>query len=130
MTKAFATIDDVIKLWKPLTPSEIERAEVLLTIVSDVLRNEATKVNKDMDLMIEDSTAYANTAKMVTVDIVARVLMTSTDHEPMTQFAESANGYSVSGSFLNPGGGIFITNQEKKLLGLKTQKLGVIDFYG
>ena len=56
--------------------------------------------------------------------------MTSTNQEPMTQYAESALGYSVSGSFLVPGGGLFIKDSELKRLGLKKQRYGVIDFYG
>ena len=67
--------------------------------------------------------------KSVVVDIVARTLMTSTNQEPMTQYSESALGYSVSGSFLVPGGGLFIKDSELKRLGLKKQRYGIIDFY-
>lgn len=56
--------------------------------------------------------------------------MTSTDQEPMIQSAESALGYSFSGTYLVPGGGLFIKKDELKRLGLRTQKYGVIDFYG
>jgi hypothetical protein len=38
-------------------------------------------------------------------------------------------GYSVSGTFLNPGRGIFIKNNELSRLGLKYRKMGVINFY-
>ena len=55
--------------------------------------------------------------------------MTSTDSEPMIQSAESALGYSYSGTFLVPGGGLFIKDSELKRLGLKKQRYGVIDFY-
>ena len=98
--------------------------------MSDILRNEANKVSKDMDEMVADSVVYANVVKSVTVDIVARVLMTSTDQEPMSQMSESALGYSVSGTFLSPGGGIFIKESELSRLGLKRQKWGFIDPYG
>ena len=73
---------------------------------------------------------FVSVVKSVTVDIVARTLMTSTDQEPMTQTTESALGYSVSGSYLVPGGGLFIKNSELSRLGLKKQRFGVIDFYG
>ena len=55
--------------------------------------------------------------------------MTSTNQEPMTQYSESALGYSVSGSFLVPGGGLFIKDSELKRLGFKKQRYGVIEFY-
>lgn len=127
----FATVDDLTILWRPLKEDEKERAEKLLEIVSDSLREEADKVGRDLDVMIAEKPPYfASVVKSVTVDIVARTLMTSTDREPMTQTTESALGYSVSGSYLVPGGGLFIKNSELSRLGLKKQRFGVIDFYG
>jgi hypothetical protein len=35
----------------------------------------------------------------------------------------------VSGSFLSPGGGIFIKNDELKRLGILRQRIGVIEPY-
>lgn len=127
----FATIDDVNTIWRQLKADEVERAKMLLSIVSDSLREEADKVVKNLDRMIEEKPPYfKNVVKSVTVDIVARTLMTSTDQEPMTQTTESALGYSFSGSYLVPGGGLFIKNSELSRLGLKKQRYGVIDFYG
>nr|MBR9646823.1 hypothetical protein [Streptococcus sp. 11-4097] len=74
--------------------------------------------------------SFAVVGKSVTVDVVALTLMNSTDQEPVTQFAESAFCYSVSGSYLVPGGCLFIKYSELKSLGLKKQRYGVIDIYG
>ena len=126
----FATIDDLEKLWRELKPDEIERANELLTVGSNSLRYEAEKVGKDLDQMIKDNEYLKSVATSVTVDVVARTLMTSTDSEPMTQRSESALGYSVSGTFLVPGGGLFIKKSELARLGLRRQRYGVIDFYG
>lgn len=126
----YATIEDIKALWKTLTTSEQERAEALLPIVCDSLRHEANMVGKDLDKMIKDSPALLNVTKSVTVDVVARTLMTSTDTEPMVQFSQSAMGYTTSGTFLIPGGGLFIKESELSRLGLRKQKLGVIDIYG
>lgn len=127
----FATIENLESLWRPLKQDERERAEKLLEIVSDSLREEAGRVGKDLDKMIDEKPPYfTNVVKSVTVDIVARTLMTSTDQEPMTQTTESALGYSWSGSYLVPGGGLFIKNSELNRLGLRRQRYGVIDFYG
>ncbi|MBE6164457.1 MAG: hypothetical protein E7156_03965 [Streptococcus gallolyticus] len=125
----FASTTDLEKLWRSLKPTEMERAEALLEIVSNSLRFEGEKVGKDLDKQAESSKAFASVLKSVTVDVVARTLMTSTDQEPMTQMTESALGYSYSGSFLVPGGGLFIKESELKRLGLKRQRYGVIDFY-
>nr|DAT29699.1 MAG TPA: hypothetical protein [Bacteriophage sp.] len=126
----FATVEDLETLWRSLKFDEQKRAEALLKIVSDSLREEAKKVSKDLDKMVAKSPSYSSVVKSVTVDVVARTLMTSTDQEPMTQFAESALGYSVSGSYLVPGGGLFIKDSELKRLGLKKQRFGVMDIYG
>ena len=125
----YATIEDVTQLWRTMSPNEEERAEALLPIVSDALRIEADKVGKDLDAMLENNEALQNVAKSVTVDIVARVLMTSTNREPTTQYSESALGYSVSGTYLVPGGGLFIKKSELARLGLKKQRLRMVDLW-
>ena len=116
-------------MWRPLTPSETERAEALLPIVADSLRMEAIKVGKNLDKMIKENPVLVNVAKSVTVDVVARTLMTSTNQEPMTQASQSALGYSFSGTYLVPGGGLFIKKSELARLGLRRQRMGVIDLY-
>lgn len=126
----FAVIDDITKLWRTLTAEEQKRASALLETVSASLRTEAWKVGKDLDQMISENSSLAEVAKSVTVDVVARTLMTSTDQEPMTQFSQSAGGYTASGTFLVPGGGLFIKKAELARLGLRRQRYGVIDFYG
>lgn len=126
----FATIDDLNTLWRQLTIEEEIRANELLKVVSSSLIYEAKKVGKDLVKMVKDDEDLAQVAKSVTVDVVARTLMTSTDSEPMTQTTESAGGYSFSGTYLVPGGGLFIKNSELARLGLKRQRYGTIDFYG
>lgn len=126
---AFATTQDVIVLWRALSPDELTRTEELLSVISNRLRVEADRVGKDIDEMVEESPVYADVVRSITVDIVARTLMTSTNKEPMTQFSESALGYSVSGTFLTPGGGLFIKRDELKALGLRRPRMGVIEPY-
>ncbi len=124
----FATVDDLELLWRPLEEEERERASALLKVVSDSLRVEAKKVGKNLDEMAKDE-AFQTVARSVVVDVVARTLMTSTNQEPMVQSSESAMGYSWSGSYLVPGGGLFIKNSELSRLGLKKQRYGVVNFY-
>lgn len=124
----YATVEDITRLWRPLSLEETNRAEGLLPIVCARLRSEAKNVGKDLDAMIANDENLVYVAKQVTVDVVARALMTSTNSEPMTQFSQSAMGYTVSGTYLVAGGGLFIKKSELASLGLKRQKLGVIDF--
>ena len=128
--KPFANLDDLINLWRAPERGENEKAYYLLPVVSDCLRAEAEKVGKDLDKIVENNSYMASVAKSVTVDVVARTLMTSTDQEPMTQIAQSAGGYSASGTLLVPGGGLYIKRSELARLGLRRQKAGGKDFYG
>lgn len=125
----YATTADLEALWRPLKDTEKDRAVQLIAVVSSTLATEADKVGKDMDQMVRDNAAYADVAKTVVCDIVSRVLMTSTDSEPMTQRTESALGYSVGGTFLSPGGGIFIKRSELAKLGLRRQKMRGISLW-
>ena len=125
----FAAIEDVVLLWRELTEEEETRSIGLIPVISNSLRYEANKVGKDLDQMVKENNALASVAKSVVVDVLARTLMTSTHAEPMTQVSQSALGYSMSGTYLVPGGGLFIKKSELARLGLRRQQYGVIDFY-
>lgn len=127
---SFANIQDITDLFRAMTPEETQRASALLPVVSDSIRQEARKVGKDIDIMLEKGELLEGVLKSVTVDVVSRALMTSTDSEPMTQVSQSALGYSVSGTYLVPGGGLFIKKSELARLGLKRQRYGVINLHG
>lgn len=122
----YCTVQDVIDLFRPLSQAEEARTEELIPVVTDALRLEAVKVGKDLDVLAEDAT-YKDVLRSVIVDIVARILMTPTSGAPMSQYSESAGGYSVSGTFLNAGGGMFIKKSELSRLMLTRQRFGVIE---
>lgn len=127
----YATVRDIQTLWRPLTNEEYSRAEGLLPLVSDALRFEAVKVGKDLDQMIETTPVLASVATAVTVDIVARILRQSTEGDAMSQESQSALGYTWSGTYAVPGGGIAnaIMKNDLKRLGLRRQQIGVIEIY-
>ena len=126
----YATVDDVIALFRALTPEELSKVEHLLPVVSDELRQKAHDVGKDLDNMIDNGDVLPNVVKSVVVDVVARALMTPTNDAPMSQYSESALGYTFSGTFLVPGGGLFVKKSELERLGLRRQRIGVIELYG
>lgn len=131
MNTAFATVEDINLLWRPLSETESERAEALLPLISDALRQCAINVGKGLDEMAADSEAYASTLKLVTVDVVTRVLRQSTEGDAMSQESQSALGYSWSGTYAVPGGGIAnaIMNNDLKRLGLMTQQIGTVTLW-
>lgn len=128
---AYATVSDVATLFRALTNEEQAKATALLDIISDELRYRARQSGRDLDEMIASGWTPASVAKEVTVSAVIRVLRQDTSGEPMTQESQSGLGYSWSGTYAVPGGGIgnAILPSDLKRLGLKRQRMGVIDFY-
>lgn len=128
MSEAFATVQDIMDLWRPLTADEQTRAGNLLPLVSDTLRNEAKKVGKNLDTLVTEDETYSSVVKLVTVDVVARVLRQTTTGDAMTQESQSAGGYSWSGTYAVPGGGIAnaILYSDLKRLGLLNQQIGSV----
>ena len=129
---AFAALSDVQTL-TGMTYSEAEQGRInaLLPMVSDALCWEAERVGQNLQQMIYENDALASVAKMVTVDIVVRVLRQSQEGEPMSQESQSALGYTWSGTYAVPGGGISgaIMRNDLKRLGIKRQRYGVIDLW-
>lgn len=128
MSTAFATVADIQSLWRPLSAAEQERAGALLPLVSDELRVLAKNVDKDLDQMVAADEAYASVVKIVTVDVVCRILRQNTEGDAMTQESQSALGYSWSGTYAVAGGGIAnaVLRNDLKKLGLLKQQAGVI----
>lgn len=125
----FATIDDVKVLWRELTDDESAKVTELIPIVCNYLRYEAEKVGKNLDEMIANNPALSDIAKSVTVSVVKRYINdNSQDAVSMSQMSQAAGGYSISGTFLVAGGGLFIKRNELASLGLRRQRIGQLDY--
>lgn len=131
MSTSYATVEDVTNLWRALTSDEQTRATALLPLVSDALRQAAKNVGRDLDYMILSDPTLKSVAKIVTVDVTARVLRQNTDGDAMSQESQSALGYSWSGTYAVPGGGIAgaIMNNDLKRLGLLRQRWRAVQLW-
>lgn len=127
MSQPFATVEDIQVLFRPLSAVEQTRAEALLPLVSDEIRVLGKSVGKDIDEMVEKDSTYASVVKIVTVDVVARILRQSTEGDAMVQESQAGLGYSWSGTYAVAGGGIAnsILKNDLKKLGLLRQQMGV-----
>lgn len=129
----FATLEDVLSIeGVTYTTEQQERVETLLPLVSDLIRKAGGDVGMDIDALVaENENGYASVVKLVTCDVVARVMRQSTTGEPMSQEAQSALGYSWSGTYAIPGGGVTMSlmRNELKTLGIKRQRYGVMDIW-
>lgn len=126
MNKPFATVDDLQRIYRPLSAAEQSRAEALLPLVSDEIRVLGRQYGKNIDATIATDEAYASVVKIVTCDVTFRILRQNTEGDAMTQESQSALGYSWSGTFAVAGGGIAnsILNNDLKKLGLLRQRMG------
>lgn len=113
-----------------MTPQETERAEALIPVVEDTIRQYAQLRRRDLDAMIAEGRILLNVFKSVVVQVVGRTLTQDTAGEAMSQMSQSALGYSVSGTYLVPGGGVFVKKSEYAILGLRSQRVNALELYG
>ncbi len=125
------TVNDLISRWRPLSQEEIDKATVFLSDCENALHVYAYDRGKDLDQMMEDYPPRADLYTAVVCDIVRREMQSSSETGPaMSQYSQSVNGYNIQGTFLSPGGGLFIKNSELKLLGLSNQRARAVEIYG
>ena len=133
MAVSYITLSEFLEIsGGTYTTAEQTRISALIPMVCDALRYEADKVGKDLDAMIADDDNFESVVQLVCTDVIVRAMSLNTDTEPMSQESQSALGYSWSGTYAVPGGGIAncIMRNDLKRLGLKRQRYGVIEWYG
>lgn len=131
----YATTDELEKFWRTMTASEKERANYLLILASDTLRQVAMNAGKNLDDMIEEGKVLSNTVKQIVMEAVKRAMLTPVDQKPVNQMAQAAGPYSETLTFTNPAGDIWFKDKEYKILGLKGQRMRSVstsrtDIYG
>lgn len=126
----YATTDDVIASGRTLSATELNIASAKLEEASAMIRAKAKAIGKDFEEMIADDEDLLIIAKSVVVSCVIRYLNDNKNEPAMTQMSQSVGGYSISGTYAASGARVSIWDSEWKLLGLKRQRIGVIDFYG
>lgn len=119
----YATVDDLSVFWRPITESETDRAEDLLTLASSRLRVYADAAGIDLDQKVEDSTDFANIAKWVVMEAVKRAMATPTDVPPVDNYSQSAGPYSENYRFTNPSGDLWFKKSELKALGISGNQI-------
>ena len=126
MGNKLATVNDYESVYSVhLIDTEKERVETLLEYASALLRTEASNRGFNLDFIISRDGAKKTVAKMVVLASVKRAMHTNEVTEaPLEQFSQSALGYTVSGTYLNPGDDIYFLNNELKRLGISKKSQG------
>lgn len=133
---SYATIEDLSTYWRPISPSETNRANMLLEIASSRLRVEADKVDIALDDRVSYDDDYALAVKLVVMDAVKRALATPIDTPPVDNYSQSAGPYSENYRFTNPSGDLWFKKAELRSIGIGIAKIGTIkpntrrDIYG
>lgn len=115
----FATVEDLERRWRALTPSETDRAEVLLKDASAFLMAEFEKCGRAIDL--EDELLVTN-LRVVCCAMVKRMLASSVDAE-VTQMSQTAGPFTEQFTFANPTNDLYLRDQERRILGITKHHL-------
>lgn len=116
---AYATVNDLMQRWRLLSDAEQARAEVMLEDAATIL--DATV---DID---EDNAKQAALLKTVSCSMVKRAMVSMSDGMlGVSQGTISADIYSQTFQFSNPGGDMYLTQMERRLLGVSNSYIGSI----
>lgn len=119
MSEPFASVRSYERDFGPVAgEGERERVERALSRASSWLRLQ-------LDVRPPYSEDYRALLETVTVSLARRYLDARSGNAgptaggaALTQFTQTAGSYSVSGTMLNPGNALWLTNQEREALGI------------
>lgn len=126
---SITTTNDLISRWRTMSSDELTKAQILIDDYEAYLHLFAEDKGINLDEKLED-TNYQRVFKAVVCDCVANEMVSLIEAPAMSQMSQSGLGYSVSGTYLNPSGGLFIRNNQLKTLGLMKQKGRSVSIYG
>lgn len=108
---AFATYSDVEGRWRTLTVEEQVRATTLLGDAETVLRRRVAVDPSDAE--------QADALKLVSCNMVIRAMLAgASDALGVDQMSATMGPFAQTAHFANPNGDLYITKNERKLLGI------------
>ena len=109
---AYATVNDLEARWRTLTDSERAVAQALLDDAAVLVDSYGADVDADA-------------ARAVTCSMVRRAMNPMTgDLFGVSQASMSAGGYQQQMTYSNPSGELYLTKQERRMLGFGGGRLG------
>lgn len=114
---AFATAADLEVRWRPLTAAEALVADARLVDASAVIRLEAPTI----DDRIAADEIDAALPRLVACEMVKRSMLSGLTGAGVAQTQQTAGPFSQSQTFANPTGNLYLTKQERRLLGVGNQ---------
>ena len=122
---AYADHEDLTNYWK--APDSETRADYMLKLSSNRLRQIALDVGIDLDADVNASEVYFINVQSVVMEATKRALQAPLDQQPTETYGQTAGPYSENFKYSNPAGDLYFKKAELKLLGLYgTQSLDSI----
>lgn len=125
----FATVTQLESRWRPLTSAESTRAAVLLADASAQIRVECPDIDTRITTQEGASAPELDpiVPERVVCDMVKRAMLAAVDQPAMANYQQTAGPFSQSGTFVNPTGDIYLTKNERRLLGCSKARAFTID---
>jgi len=120
---AFATVANLVARWRPLTTDEQAQATILLDDASAIVRAECPTV----DALIAAATLDPAVVLLVVCGMVKRAMLANATGEGVSAEQQTAGPFAQSLTFVNPMGNVYLTKQDRRLLGFGGQRAFTID---
>lgn len=129
----YANADDLTLYWQ--APTDTNRANYMLKMASNRLRQIALDVGVDLDAKVNANEVYFLNVQGVVMESAKRALQAPLDREAVESATMTAGPYSENFKYSNPAGDLYFKKAELRLIGLYgSQTLGSIstsqDLYG
>ena len=119
---AYATLEDLQKRWRPLSPTEQNRAEALLEDASVLIQAEFQRNQRKID---PDDELLSSALKIVSCSLVKRIMSTPASVDGVSQMGETAGPFNKQLTFANPSGDMYLTAREYAMLGISQRRSGI-----
>ena len=122
---AYANYEDLTLYWK--APTDTARADYMLKMASNRLRQIALDVGIDLDADVNANEVYFLNVQGVVMEAAKRALQAPLDQQPTETYGQTAGPYSENFKYSNPAGDLYFKKAELRLIGLYgSQTLGGI----
>jgi len=121
----YANHEDLTLYWK--APTDTARADYILKMASNRLRQIALDVGIDLDALVNANEVYFLNVQSVVMEAAKRALQAPLDQQPTETYGQTAGPYSENFKYSNPAGDLYFKKAELRLIGLYgSQTLGGI----
>lgn len=120
--KAFASVEELEQRFRRLSSDERGRAAAWLDDAAVLLRSELARAGVSIE---SDDEIQASTLRVVSCSMVKRALV-SLSGESATQTSTTVGPFSRSISYANPTADLYLTKQERRILGIAGGSVGVV----